>query len=597
MKSLLRLLPYLKKYKRTLLWGLLTVVMSNVFTVFQPKIVGNAIDKLKVGLETKNIDGTSLLVYALLLVALNLIAGFFTYLTRQTIIVVSRHVEFDLRNDFLKHIQKLSLSFFQNTPTGDLMAHATNDISSVRNVVGPGIMYPSDTIMTFSMVVVMMFISSWQLTLYALIPLPLVSYVVYKLGKKIHLKFEERQEQFSKLTTRAQENLSGIRIVKAYVREAYEVNRFKDLSWDYLKKNLVLAKIQSILWPLMFLLIGSSLVIVVYIGGMKVIDGEISIGALTAFFGYLTLLIWPMIAFGWVTNILQQGAASMGRLAKIMDTEPEIQNTNKTDYSIKEIKGRIEFRNVFFTHKNSDSLTLKNINLEIPQGTTIAVVGYTGSGKSTLINLIPRLYDVTAGELLIDGINIKKIPIEVLRSNIGYVQQETFLFSDTLRENISYGVLEDEVDRDGKRSNRLMENIVKASEVSQIAKDVKDFPKGYDTMLGERGITLSGGQKQRTSIARAIMRNPKILILDDALSAVDTYTEEEILKRLREIMKNRTSIIISHRISTVKDADMIVVMDNGEIVERGNHDELVALGGIYADLYEKQLLEEELERL
>ena len=597
MKSLLRLLPYLKKYKRTLLWGLLTVVMSNVFTVFQPKIVGNAIDKLKVGLETKNIDGTSLLVYALLLVALNLIAGFFTYLTRQTIIVVSRHVEFDLRNDFLKHIQKLSLSFFQNTPTGDLMAHATNDISSVRNVVGPGIMYPSDTIMTFSMVVVMMFISSWQLTLYALIPLPLVSYVVYKLGKKIHLKFEERQEQFSKLTTRAQENLSGIRIVKAYVREAYEVNRFKDLSWDYLKKNLVLAKIQSILWPLMFLLIGSSLVIVVYIGGMKVIDGEISIGTLTAFFGYLTLLIWPMIAFGWVTNILQQGAASMGRLAKIMDTEPEIQNTNKTDYSIKEIKGRIEFRNVFFTHKNSDSPTLKNINLEIPQGTTIAVVGYTGSGKSTLINLIPRLYDVTAGELLIDGINIKKIPIEVLRSNIGYVQQETFLFSDTLRENISYGVLEDEVDRDGKRSNRLMENIVKASEVSQIAKDVKDFPKGYDTMLGERGITLSGGQKQRTSIARAIMRNPKILILDDALSAVDTYTEEEILKRLREIMKNRTSIIISHRISTVKDADMIVVMDNGEIVERGNHDELVALGGIYADLYEKQLLEEELERL
>jgi ATP-binding cassette subfamily B multidrug efflux pump len=597
MKSLLRLLPYLKKYKRTLLWGLLTVVMSNVFTVFQPKIVGNAIDKLKVGLETKNIDGTSLLVYALLLVALNLIAGFFTYLTRQTIIVVSRHVEFDLRNDFLKHIQKLSLSFFQNTPTGDLMAHATNDISSVRNVVGPGIMYPSDTIMTFSMVVVMMFISSWQLTLYALIPLPLVSYVVYKLGKKIHLKFEERQEQFSKLTTRAQENLSGIRIVKAYVREAYEVNRFKDLSWDYLKKNLVLAKIQSILWPLMFLLIGSSLVIVVYIGGMKVIDGEISIGTLTAFFGYLTLLIWPMIAFGWVTNILQQGAASMGRLAKIMDTEPEIQNTNKTDYSIEEIKGRIEFRNVFFTHKNSNSPTLKNINLEIPQGTTIAVVGYTGSGKSTLINLIPRLYDVTAGELLIDGINIKKIPIEVLRSNIGYVQQETFLFSDTLRENISYGVLEDEVDRDGKRSNRLMENIVKASEVSQIAKDVKDFPKGYDTMLGERGITLSGGQNQRTSIARAIMRNPKILILDDALSAVDTYTEEEILKRLREIMKNRTSIIISHRISTVKDADMIVVMDNGEIVERGNHDELVALGGIYADLYEKQLLEEELERL
>ena len=591
MKSLLRLLPYLKKYKRTLLWGLLTVVMSNVFTVFQPQIVGNAIDKLKSGIETKNIDGAGILFYAAALVALNLIAGIFTYLTRQTIIVVSRHIEFDLRNDFLKHIQKLSLSYYQNTPTGDLMAHATNDIGSVRNVVGPGIMYPSDTLMTLSMVLIMMFLTNWQITLYALIPMPLVSYAVYKLGKQIHKKFEERQEQFSILTTRAQENLSGIRIVKAYVREEYEIDRFKKISWEYLKKNLVLAKIQSILWPLMFLLVGSSLVIIVYVGGLKVINGEISIGTLTAFFGYLTLLIWPMIAFGWVTNLLQQGAASMGRLMRIMDTEPDIRDADETDTSIKDIQGRIEFRNVSFTHKNVQSPTLNNINLEIPQGTTIAIVGYTGSGKSTVINLIPRLYDVTSGELLIDGINIKKIPLEVLRSNIGYVQQETFLFSDTLKENILYGVSED------GGIEEMMENVVTAAEVSQIAKDVKEFPKEYDTMLGERGITLSGGQKQRTSIARAVMRNPKILILDDALSAVDTYTEEEILKRLRNVMKDRTSIIISHRISTVKDADMIVVLNNGEIVERGNHNELVALGGIYADLYEKQLLEEELEQL
>jgi len=586
MKSLLRLLPYLKKYKRILLWGLLTVVLSNVFTVFQPKIVGDAIDKLKIGLETKNIDGASLLIYAAVLVALNLVAGIFTYLTRQTIIVVSRHIEFDLRNDFLKHIQKLSLSYFQNTPTGDLMAHATNDIGSVRNVVGPGIMYPSDTIMTLSMVLVMMFLSDWKLTLYTLIPLPLVSYAVYKLGRQIHKKFEERQEQYSLLTTRAQENLSGIRIVKAYVREEYEIDRFKILSWEYLKKNLVLAKIQSILWPLMFMLVGSSLVITVYVGGLQVINGEISIGTLTAFFGYLTLLIWPMIAFGWVTNLLQQGAASLGRLMKIMDTPPDIQNTGKTDDSINEIQGTIEFRNVFFTHKNVDAPTLKNINLQIPKGSTVAVVGYTGSGKSTLINLIPRLYDITAGELLVDGIDIKKIPLEVLRANIGYVQQETFLFSDTLLENIAYGV-----------DNGASDGILASANVSQISKDVKDFPKEYDTMLGERGITLSGGQKQRTSIARAVMRNPKILILDDALSAVDTYTEEEILKRLRGVMKGRTSIIISHRISTVKDADMIIVLNNGEIVERGNHDELVTLGGIYADLYEKQLLEEELEQL
>ncbi|MDI6765953.1 MAG: ABC transporter ATP-binding protein [Bacteroidota bacterium] len=592
MKSLLRLLPYLKKYKRTLLWGLLTVMMSNIFTVFQPRIVGVAIDKLKAGLETRSIDGTSLLIYAVVLIALNLIAGIFTYLTRQTIIVVSRHIEFDLRNDFLKHIQKLSLSYYQNTPTGDLMAHATNDIGSVRNVVGPGIMYPSDTIMTLSMVLVMMFLTNWQLTLYALIPMPLVSYAVYKLGKQIHKKFEERQEQFSILTTRAQENLSGIRIVKAYVREAYEIDRFKKLSFKYLKKNLVLAKIQAILWHLMFLLVGSSLVITVYVGGLKVINGEISIGTLTAFFGYLTLLIWPMIAFGWVTNLLQQGAASMGRLIKIMDTEPDIQDTNKTDNLIKEIKGSIEFRNVFFAHKNVDTPTLKNVNLKIPRGMSLAIVGYTGSGKSTLINLIPRLYDVTAGELLIDGINVKKIPLEVLRLNIGYVQQETFLFSDTLAENISYGTELESLSASGG-----MDGILNAADVSQISKDVKDFPKEFDTMLGERGITLSGGQKQRTSIARAVMRNPKILILDDALSAVDTYTEEEILKRLRNVMKDRTSIIISHRISTVKNADMIVVLDNGEIVERGTHDELVAISGIYADLYEKQLLEEELEHL
>lgn len=572
-------------------------MMSNVFTVFQPQIVGNAIDKLKIGIETKNIDGMGILLYAVALVALNLIAGIFTYLTRQTIIVVSRHIEFDLRNDFLKHIQKLSLSYYQNTPTGDLMAHATNDIGSVRNVVGPGIMYPSDTFMTLSMVLIMMFLTNWQLTLYALIPMPLVSFAVYKLGKQIHKKFEERQEQFSLLTTRAQENLSGIRIVKAYDREAYEIDRFKKLSFEYLKKNLVLAKIQSILWPLMFLLVGSSLVIIVYVGGLKVINGEMSIGTLTAFFGYLTLLIWPMIAFGWVTNLLQQGAASMGRLIKIMDAEPEIQDSNRTDYSVKEIQGNIEFKNIFFTHKNSETPVLKNINLKIPGGSTVAIVGHTGSGKSTLINLIPRLYDVTAGDLLIDGISIKKIPLEVLRSNIGYVQQETFLFSDTLKENISYGILEDEVDKDGKWSNGLMENIFNAAEVSQIAKDVKDFPNGFETMLGERGITLSGGQKQRASIARAVMRNPKILILDDALSAVDTYTEEEILKRLRTVMKDRTSIIISHRISTVKDADLIIVLNNGEIVERGNHEELVAVGGIYADLYEKQLLEEELDKL
>ncbi len=579
-------MPYLRKYRIPLFWGFCTVVMSNILTVIQPRIIGQAIDTLKAGLETQHVDSAALMYYGLLVVGLSLVSGFFTFLTRQTIIVTSRHIEFDLRNDFLAHIQKLSLSYFQNTATGDIMAHATNDINAVRNVLGPGIMYPTDTCMTFTMVLVMMLLSDWKLTLMALIPLPVVSYVVYRLGKLINEKFEGRQEQFSRLTMRAQENFSGIRIVKAYVREVYEIGVFRDMSQDYLEKNLVLAKIQSVMWPLMFLLVGSSLVLTVYFGGLQVIRGTISLGTLTAFFGYLTLLIWPMIAFGWVTNILQQGAASMERLAKIFDSEPEIQNQPDIRSEMTSIRGEICFRNVTFSHLGARSPTLKNIDLTIPQGMTIAVVGYTGSGKSTLLNLIPRLYDATEGEVLIDGVNIKQIPLQNLRSAIGYVQQETFLFSDSLLENISYGT-----------DNGTADHAREAAEVSQVAKDIGEFPMGYETIIGERGITLSGGQKQRTSIARAVMRNPKILILDDALSAVDTYTEEEILQRLRTVMKDRTSIIVSHRISTVKDADMIVVMNEGCIAERGTHEELVAFGGIYAELYEKQLLEEELEQL
>jgi len=586
MRPLLRLRPYLARYKRTLLFGVLTVVGSNIFTVFQPWFLGRAIDELKVGIETKSVASTDFLQWAGLIVGFSIIAGIFTFLTRQTIIVVSRHIEFDLRNDLLAHLQRLSYSYFQNTPTGDLMAHATNDIGAVRNVLGPGIMYPTDTIMTFTMVLTLMLVKDWELTLLALIPLPLVSYVVYRLGKRIHEKSLDRQAQFSLLTTRAQENLSGIRVIKSYVREPYEIERFSNLSWEYLKKNLVLARIQSILWPLMFLLIGISIVITIYAGGLRVMNGELTIGSLSAFLAYLLMLIWPVIAFGWVINLLQQGAASMERLCKILDTEPEIKDTPHTDHAIGEIGGAVEFRGVNFIHRDAAQQTLKNINLKVDQGMTVAIVGYTGSGKTTLVNLIPRLYDATGGELLIDGIDVRKIPLEVLRSHIGYVPQETFLFSDTLIENIRYGT-----------DDGTPEHVREAAEISQITKDVLEFPKQFETMIGERGITLSGGQKQRTSIARALIRQPRILILDDCLSAVDTYTEEEILKRLRAFMKGRTSIIISHRISTVKDADLIVVVDKGEIVERGTHDELVAKGGIYADLNEKQLLERELEEL
>jgi ATP-binding cassette, subfamily B, multidrug efflux pump len=586
LKPLLRLLPYLKRHRRLLVMGAIAVVSSNLFTVVQPLLIGRAIDILNAALLKKGAATGDLLFYAAGVVGCSVVGGVFSFFTRQTLIVASRHIEYDLRNDFLSHIQRLSLSFFQNTPTGDLMAHATNDIGAVRNVVGPGIMYPADTLVTFLMVISVMITMDWQLTLFALVPLPFVSFAVYRLGKIIHQKFEERQAKYSELTTRAQENLSGIRVVKAYVREAYEIGLFRALSLDYLKKNLVLARVQSIMWPLMFLLVGFSLILTMYFGGVRVINHEITAGTWAAFFVYLGMLIWPMIAFGWVINMLQQGSASMGRLIKIMDTPPDIVDGPATDTSQTTITGEIEFRNVSFRHPGADRSTLENIVLTVPAGTTLAIVGYTGAGKSTLVNLLPRLMDVTEGQLLIDGRDIRNIPLAVLRSHIGYVPQETFLFSETIAENIRYGV-------DGGSEAEVRE----AAEIAQLGKDVTDFPHGFETILGERGITLSGGQKQRTSIARAVMRAPKILILDDALSAVDTYTEEEILKRLRGVMKGRTSILISHRISTVKEADLIIVVNEGRIAERGTHEQLVDLGGIYAELHRKQLLEDEIEHL
>lgn len=588
MRSLLRLVPYLRRYKKALLAGVLTVIGSNIFNVLQPKFLGFAVDTLSHGIAEGSLHTSEILLWAGLIVLFALIAGFLTYLTRQTIIVTSRHIEYDLRNDFLQHIQTLDYAYFQNTPTGDLMAHATNDINAVRNVLGPGIMYPTDTLLTFTMVLVMMFTSNWRLTLIALIPLPLVSYGMFRVGKYIHGKFTERQEQFSKLTTHAQETFSGIRVVQSYVREAFFEQQFDALSTEYFRKNMKLAFYQALLWPLLFTLVGISLLLTLYVGGLQVIHSEISLGTLTAFITYLSMLIWPMVAFGWVTNILQQGAASMERLGAIFDTQPAIRDTALTNNEITELQGTIEFRNVTFSYPNSTRQVLKGISFLLPAGSTLAIVGRTGSGKTTLINLIPRLYDPTSGEIFIDGHPIQTIPLNTLRKFISLVPQETFLYSDTIAANIQYGACNDNC------SEQELQRVV---ELAHLTPDIDSFPMKLQTLIGERGITLSGGQKQRVSIARALIRNPRILILDDALSAVDTYTEDRILHHLRDETRGRTCIIVSHRISTVKDADRILVLDDGSIVESGTHSELLALNGFYAELYRKQLLEEELETL
>jgi len=542
--------------------------------------------------KINNTAGDLLLKYALMIVGASLFAGIFRFMIRQTIIVVSREIEFDLRGDFWKHIQKLPLRYFQNTATGNIMAHATNDINAVRMFIGPSVMYSIDTSVRLIMVLILMLSLNTSLTIYALLPLPLLSVLVYKVGKLIHSKFTIIQEKFAQLTTLAQENFSGIRVIKSYVREESEMNRYAEHSEDYLKKNMNLVKTQAIIMPILFLITGLSIIIVIWLGGTKVINGELTLGEITAFIVYLGILIWPMIAFGWVINIIQQAEASMKRLNKIFSESYEITETEKTNHSIKSIKGEIEFRNVSFRYSENSPYILKDINLKIRAGSTLAIMGYTGSGKTSFINLIPRLYDCTEGEILIDGSNVKDLLVDILRKNIGLVQQESFLFSDTIMNNISYG--RQEID----------ESIVSSvSAIAQFDKDVEEFPLKYDTIVGERGITFSGGQKQRACLARALAIDPKILILDDSFSAVDTNTEEEILKNLKTFMNDpangtsRTSIIISHRISTVKDADKIIVLANNTIAEEGTHEQLITKGGIYADLHYKQLLEQELEEI
>ncbi|MEE9450725.1 MAG: ABC transporter ATP-binding protein [Ignavibacteriaceae bacterium] len=581
MRNLYKLKKYFARYKKKLLLGILFIILSNLGTVYVPLLLKDSIDALSDKVSTE-----LLLQYGLMIVGAALFAGIFRFMIRETIIVVSREIEYDLRRDFWEHIQRLSLRYFQNTSTGNIMAHATNDINAVRMFLGPSVMYSIDTTVRLALVLSIMFSLNVSLTLYVLLPLPLLSILVYKVGKVIHDKFTIIQEKYSDLTTMVQENFSGIRVIKSYVREQNEMDRYAENSQDYLKKKMNLIKIQALIMPLLILITGLSIIIVIWIGGVKIINNELTLGQVTAFIVYLGILIWPMIAFGWVLNLIQQAEASMKRLNKIFSEPYEINDSYLTDHSIKELQGEVEFRNVSFSYADNLPLILENINLTVPRGSTLAIMGYTGSGKTSLVNLIPRLYDCTEGEILIDGINTKSIPVNIIRTNIGLVQQESFLFSDKVINNLGYGLKE------------VNENwIYKVSKIAQFDDDVKEFPDQYETIVGERGITFSGGQKQRASIARALAINPKILILDDSFSAVDTHTEEEILSNLKEFMQGKTNIIISHRISTVKDADKIIVIDKGKIAEEGMHEELIALGGIYADLHYKQLLEQELEEL
>lgn len=581
MKNLYTLKKYFVLYRSKIIAGLIFIFISNLASVYVPILIKDAINDLSNGINEK-----VLINYSLLIVGTTIFSGIFRYLIRQTIIVVSRLVEYDLRQDFWAHIQRLPLRFFQNNSTGNIMAHATNDISAVRMFVGPAIMYAIDTGTRFLIVVTIMMMISWKVTLISLIPLPFLSYLVYFIGKKIHVRFTKIQEKFADLTTKAQENFSGIRVIKSYVAEEREINEFMGLSKEYLQRNMNLVKLQALFQPILFLITGMSIILAIWFGGIEVINKSLKLGDITALVLYLGILIWPMIAFGWVVNIIQQAEASMKRLNKIFDEKYEIDDSAETDHTMTSLKGEIEFRNVSFRFDDNLPWVLKDVNLKVSPGQTLAIMGRTGSGKTSFINLIPRFYDVTEGEVLIDGVNVKNIPLNVLRRNMGVVPQEAFLFSDSIMNNISYG--------SGPVSREEAEA---KSRTAQFHKDVESFPKGYETIVGERGITLSGGQKQRAALTRALMTEPAILILDDSFSAVDTHTEEEILSGLKEFMKGRTSILVSHRVSTVKDADKIIVIDRGRIAEEGTHEELLRLDGIYADIHSKQLLEEEIEQI
>ena len=633
-QQLKKLIPYVVRYRGMVSLGLLTLALMGIVGAIPQLLIGIITDCIKGSPQAlSTLTGSSramlhpmlsfyapksahaLGIFCALLVSVVLVKGFFSFWTRWILIGISREIEYDLRNDLLAQLMKLEPEFYVRNRTGDLMSRATNDLNAVRMVLGPGIMYSATTIATMVLAVYFMVKLSPALTFWVLLPVPIVAIAVRYFGQIIHRLSEQIQAFLGVLSTRAQENLTGVRVVRAYAQEAPEIAKFDHANREYVDSNIQLISTWSLFFPFLSALIGLTYVILLWHGGQQVIAGQVSIGTLWAFYAFLVQLVFPIIALGWVTNIFQRGAASMGRLNYILEAKPGISDAETDADAVASggsengdgqraassstrarheapppICGEIEFHHLTFTYPSATSSpandpVLRDINLHIQAGSTLAIVGPTGSGKSTLAALVARLWEAPQGSLLIDGRSVRDYPLGELRKSIGYVPQDTFLFSETLRENIALGM-----------SDAPEAHIFEAAEIAAIAGEIQSFPQRYETMVGERGITLSGGQKQRTALARAVLRKPRILILDDSLSSVDTDTEERILRGLRGIMRDRTTILVSHRVSTVKSADQIVVLRDGRITERGTHEELLSLGGYYADLHQKQLLEEELER-
>lgn len=583
MKELRSLLPYLRRYRARIAWGLVLVVVSNALTLAAPFFIKQGIDSL----GRPDVTRADVLRYAALVVLTAVLGGAARFGMRQILNSVSRWVEYDLRNDFFHHLLRLDAGFYGATQTGDIMSRATNDISAVRQTAGPAYMYLVDTLVTGVLsLALMVWIDPW-LTLVALLPMLLLAPVTIGFGRLIHRRFERIQEQLGTLSTMVQENLAGMRIVKAYGRERQQIGRFRELSEDYLERNLRLARVSGVFYPLLTLLAGLSVALALLVGARAVMRDDITVGDFVAFNLYLGRLSWPMIALGWVVNLFQRGGASMGRINRIL-TAPAAVREPERPAQLAEIRGELEFRDVSFRYPGTERLVLSNVSFRVPAGSMLAVVGATGSGKSTLVGLMVRLFDPSEGEVLLDGVPLRELPLHRLREAVGFVPQEAFLFSETIRENLALGV-------NGADPEEAESRIEEAAEVAQIHRTIRDLPHGYDTLLGERGVNLSGGQKQRATLARAIAREPRLLILDDALSAVDTHTEAEILSGLRHVLRERTSVVVSHRVSAVMGADQILVLEDGRVAERGTHAELLQRGGTYAALQHRQLLRDDLE--